>query len=214
MKHCYRCGAEIRDGGYRRVLQTGHSRRVYYGRRRTSVSHSSSEGLRTLCASCAESCDRKAAFEAKAKLVLFCGVAALLGIGYLNQSSKGQASLSVVQQDATSPSRTVQNPDAPTETASIAPPAAPAHEEGIAQPTPMTFPSAGDATILLDPNFPPDAQRVQDRLRALGFSINDPRGVWSKSTDSAIRRFRKSHGLRSEWRWDQSTQTALFAQAR
>jgi hypothetical protein len=214
MRHCFDCGAEIRDVGFRRVVETGRSRRVYSGTRRTSVSRSTSEGLRTLCASCVESRDRRAAFEAKVMLVLICGAAVLLGIAYMSHSTKTQESASVVHLDGPAASSNEQDSHEPTETASITPPAAPANEEvvvpRIAPPTPLI---GGDPS-LLDPNFPPNAERVQDRLRSLGFSVNDPRGVWSKSTDSAVRRFRKSHGLRSDWRWDFSTQTALFVQAR
>jgi peptidoglycan hydrolase-like protein with peptidoglycan-binding domain len=146
-------------------------------------------------------------------LVLICGAAALLGIVYINQPSKGHESLSVVQQAAPAPPSSQQDFQEPTETASITPPAAPAHEEAIPRIAPPTPLMGGDPS-LLNPNFPPDVERVQDRLRSLGFSVIDPRGVWSKSTDSAVRRFRKPLGLRSDWRWDLSTQTALFAQAR
>jgi hypothetical protein len=207
MRHCYRCGAEVLGAGFRRVVETGRGRRVYSGKRRTSVSHSRSEGLRTLCESCAEASDRKAAFETKARVVFFCCVAALLGIGYINQPPKGQESLSAVQQDSPTLSRNQANAPEPTETGSINPSAAPLPEQTNA-------PLIGAPQSLMDPNFSPDAERVQDRLRSLGFPVSDPQGIWSKSTDLAVRRFRKSRGLRSDWRWDVSTQTALFAQAR
>jgi peptidoglycan hydrolase-like protein with peptidoglycan-binding domain len=65
---------------------------------------------------------------------------------------------------------------------------------------------------LLDPNVPADAETIQNRLRSLGFPVNDPRDVWSKGTDRALNRFRKSHGLRTDGRWGLSTQAALFGQ--
>ncbi len=211
MRHCYDCGVEIRDGGHRRVVETGRSRRVYYGTRRTSVARSTSEGRRTLCASCAKSRDTRAAI----KFLFICGAAALLGAGYINRPmNSGESPSMVVQQDASPPPR-VQDSNGPSETASINPPAAPAPETipQTARPSPP-FPLMGGSPSLLDPNLPADAERVQDRLRSLGFSVNDAQGVWSKGTDLAVRRFRKSRGLRSDWRWDLSTQTALFAQAK
>ena len=93
MRHCHTCGAEIRDGGYRRVVQTGANRRVYHGKRGTSVSTATSEGLRTLCKSCADLHDaeeaesfaraqRQAAFQRRAGLVFVCAVLALVAIAY------------------------------------------------------------------------------------------------------------------------------------
>jgi len=58
MQHCYICGASIPGLGYRRVVGTGSSRRTYYGKR-ISFSRSRSEGLRTVCQSCAEQIDRQ-----------------------------------------------------------------------------------------------------------------------------------------------------------
>jgi hypothetical protein len=182
------------------------------------VSHSTSEGLRTVCTSCDERLDyleaekhRKAEIWAGIKLGLFCVIAALAGIAYLNRSPLGEVSASVVE--AGPPAQVKQIVPEPTETGSINPPAATIKDETLARliPPVPTVPPTGDGQHLLDPNFPPDAVRVQDRLRSLGFAVNDPRGVWSKSTDSAVRRFRKSRGLRSDWRWDVSTETALFA---
>jgi hypothetical protein len=216
MRHCYDCGIEVRGAGQRRVVETGRSRRVYSGRRRTSVSHSKSEGCRTLCESCAGSRDQRAAFEARLKFVFICGAAALLGIGYFSQPKKDHESLAVAQQAVSAPPPIPSRSDEPTETASINAQVLPVHHDVNAPLTlsSITSPPVSETQGLLDPNFPPDATRVQDRLRFLGFPISDPRGVWSKTTDLAIGRFRRSRGLRSNWRWDVSTQTALFAQAR
>jgi hypothetical protein len=224
MKHCYRCNAEIRDGGYRRVVQTGHSRRVYRGKRRTSVSHSISEGLRTVCANCDQILDyleekraKEAALWAKIKVAAGCVAAILLGAAYWSNSSKTQGSAEIVHQESPAAPPSEGDSHEPTETASInATPAPSAPEETTVPmaPTAPTLPLIGGDPSLLDPNFPPDAERVQERLRSIGFSVSDPRGLWSKSTDLAIRRFRKSRGLQSDWRWDLSTQTALFAQAK
>jgi hypothetical protein len=224
MKHCYRCGAEIRDGGYRRVVQTGYSRRVYHGTRRTSVSHSRSEGLRTVCTDCDQILDyleakkaKEAALWAKIKLATGCAAAILLGVAYWSHSSKSHESVEIVHLDPPTPPPSERDPHEPTETSSINPTTAPPVREETIEPiapAKPAFPLIGGNPSLLDPNSPPDAERVQDRLQSLGFSVNDPRGLWSKSTDSAVRRFRKSRGLRSDWRWDLSTQTALFAQAR
>jgi hypothetical protein len=218
MRHCHICGVEIRNGGSRRIVQTGRSRREYRGKRRTSMSHSLSEGLRTVCTSCNERLDyleaerdRKAEVWARIRLGLFCAIAALVCIAYLNRSPPSEVSASVVQGER--PAQVKQIVPEPTEIDSINPPAAAIRDEPIAllAPTVPTSPSVGDRRHLLDPNFPPDALRVQDRLQSLGFSLSDPRGEWSKSTDLAVNRFRKSRGLRSDWRWDVSTEAALFA---
>ena len=58
MANCYLCAAKIRDGeGYRRDVVTGRSSRIYVTRH-GGASYSQSQGLRTLCASCAKSLDR------------------------------------------------------------------------------------------------------------------------------------------------------------
>jgi hypothetical protein len=187
MRHCYDCGAEIDGAGFRRTVETGSSRRVYSGRRRTSVSHSTSEGRRTLCATCADSRDRLAAFKAKATLVFVCGAAVLFGFKYFNQSHRQPEPVSIVQQAIPPSSPLPSKFEPPTEPGSINSPGVSSLEETsapLALPAPTPTPNR-EIESLLDPNFRPDAIRVQDRLRLLGFAISDPRGVWSKSTDLA-----------------------------
>jgi hypothetical protein len=170
--------------------------------------------LRTLCTSCNERLDYLAAEQYKKdeiwagiKLATLCAIVALVVLAYLNRSP----SASVVQDER--PAQVKQIVPEPTETGSLRPTVAAIRDEPVVllAPTAPTSPSVGDRQHLLDPNFPPDAVRVQDRLRLLGFSLSDPRGVWSNGTDLAVNRFRKSRGLRSEWRWDVSTEAALFA---
>jgi hypothetical protein len=210
------------------MVQTGASRRRYYGKRRTSVSSSTSEGLRTLCATCAKQYDeeaaskhRQAVFRARAKFALLCGAAALVATALVSQPPKSHEPISSSQQETTKtpsgqeattpPNR--EDSDAPSETGVIGPSPTPVHEETVARVAPATpFPSIGGDPVLMDPNVPADAETIQDRLRSLGFSVTDPRGVWSKGTDLALRMFRRSHGLRTDWRWDLSTQAALFGE--
>jgi hypothetical protein len=59
MADCYNCGANVPKGqGYRREVYTGHSTRIYYGRR-LSGSSGSRYGVRTLCKSCAVRFDKR-----------------------------------------------------------------------------------------------------------------------------------------------------------
>jgi hypothetical protein len=54
MAECYNCGAYIPKGqGYRREVYTGHSNRIYFGRR-LSGSTGNRYGVRTICASCVQ----------------------------------------------------------------------------------------------------------------------------------------------------------------
>jgi hypothetical protein len=168
------------------------------------VTRATSEGPRTLCASCAKSHDRQATFGLVVRLVVFCVVATAIGTAYFGRSQKNGEPVAVIQQveappppgpQASEPPPTVGSIDAPRENA------------------PQVLPPAirGDGN-LLDPNVPADAEAVQNKLRLLGFPVNDPRGVWSKGTDLALQRFRKSRRLRTDWRWDLSTQAALFSE--
>jgi hypothetical protein len=46
MRHCYKCGAEIAGGGFRRAVDTGNSRRRYVSSRgRVSSSNTTHRGL-------------------------------------------------------------------------------------------------------------------------------------------------------------------------
>lgn len=59
MAECYLCGTYIPRGqGFRRVVQTGSSQRVYVGRRMGSSS-GVSQGLRTVCHTCARIMDER-----------------------------------------------------------------------------------------------------------------------------------------------------------
>jgi hypothetical protein len=186
MKHCHFCGAELRDGGHRRVVQTGQSRRDYHGQRRTSVAYSTSQGWRNVCTKCSGELDERAAeearqavFRARMKFGLCCCAALLAGIAYMSQPPKSAKSISVIGQNASAASPLLSNVREPTETASIAPSPTPAPDEAVAPPIPAVpmFPQIEGNQHLLDPNFPPDAERVQVRLRTLGYSISDPPGA-------------------------------------
>ena len=212
MRHCHNCGVEVRDGGHRRVVQTGATRRVYYGKRRTSVTRATSEGPRTLCASCANLHDRQAALGLVVRLIVFGVVVTVLGTAYVRGPQKSGEPVAAIQQVGAPPLSSPQASEAPLTIGSIDAP-----RENVpltvVPVTPQSLPSAirGDG-ILLDPNVPADAEAGQNRLRLLGFLVNDPRGVWSKGTDLALQRFRKSHRLQADWRWDLSTQAALFSE--
>jgi hypothetical protein len=59
MAECYNCGADVPKGqGYRREVYTGHSTRMYYGRR-VSGSTGRRYGMHTLCQSCADRFDKR-----------------------------------------------------------------------------------------------------------------------------------------------------------
>jgi hypothetical protein len=213
MRHCHICGVEVLDGGHRRVVQTGASRRVHYGKRRTSVTRATSEGPRTLCASCAKSHDRQATFGLVVRLVVFCVAATAIGTAYFGRSQKSGEPVAAIQQVEAPPPPGPQASEAPPTVGSIDAPRENAPGVSVVAVTPKSFPPIirGDG-IMLDPNVPADAEAVQNRLRLLGFPVNDPRGVWSKGTDLALQRFRRSRGLRAEWRWDLPTQAALFSE--
>ena len=56
MATCYKCG---RGGAnYRRIVSTGQSNTVYYGKKRTTYSTRNNSGLRTVCEDCAYNIDR------------------------------------------------------------------------------------------------------------------------------------------------------------
>jgi hypothetical protein len=56
MRHCYICDAAIPGEGFRRVVRTGTSNWIHFGKR-VSTSHGERKGLRTVCASCAHFID-------------------------------------------------------------------------------------------------------------------------------------------------------------
>jgi hypothetical protein len=59
MAECYRCGDAVSRGqGYRREVYTGHSSRIYWGRR-VSASSGSRFGVRTVCSRCAGNIDQR-----------------------------------------------------------------------------------------------------------------------------------------------------------
>ena len=59
MAECYNCGANVPKGqGYRREVYTGHTTRMYYGRR-VSGSSGRRYGIHTLCQSCAVGFDKR-----------------------------------------------------------------------------------------------------------------------------------------------------------
>jgi hypothetical protein len=89
MQHCYICGASIPGGGYRRVVETGSSRRTYYGRR-ISWSRSRSEGLRTVCQSCAQQIDKQRRIGCFLQIVAVLFVVGFLAVGGNNNSNDSQ----------------------------------------------------------------------------------------------------------------------------
>jgi hypothetical protein len=91
MAECYNCGANVPKGqGYRREVYTGHSSRMYFGRR-VSSSRGNSYGVRTICSSCAQGmADRKR------KSVAVLGTIFLLLIlaGHFNEKTSNRAASS------------------------------------------------------------------------------------------------------------------------
>jgi hypothetical protein len=83
MADCYRCGTFIPRGqGYRREVYTGHSNRIYFGRR-ISGSTGNRYGVRTICATCAVNFDRSKRNVALFWLAVVGGFFLLGGIGSL-----------------------------------------------------------------------------------------------------------------------------------
>ena len=119
MRHCHNCGVEVRDGGHRRVVQTGATRRVYYGKRRTSVTRATSEGPRTLCASCAKLHDRQAAFGLVVRLIVFGVVVTVLGTAYVRGPQKSGEPVAAIQQVGAPPLSSPQASEAPLTIGSI-----------------------------------------------------------------------------------------------
>lgn len=58
MRHCYLCDQSLPDAAFRRTVCVGNSNRFTWGRSITTSS-TKSQGLRTLCSSCAVSIDTK-----------------------------------------------------------------------------------------------------------------------------------------------------------
>ncbi len=224
MQHCFLCGAEVRDGGHRRMVRTGLSRRRYRGTRRTSVSTTTSTGLRTLCAACAERVDAQARFEAKVAKIKAAAVAVAIGVAAIWWVSHPHPS--------TQPAAVNAVMDTPADLPSPSPVESGAHNHDVAVqdagPQPMT---TGGATpmaqglppwargpdgslVLLNPYIPANAEVIQGRLDALGYHVGDPEGVWSNGSRSALRRFRIARRLGSDWLWDLPTQAALFGVGR
>ncbi len=226
MQHCFNCGTEIRDGGHRRTVQTGRSRRLYRGSRRTSVSTTTSTGLRTLCAACAEEVDAQARFDAKVATIKAVAVAGGIGVAVIwwvthpHPSSQPAAVNAVMDSPtpATSPLSSPVESAAPHQDLAVedaSPP--PATRGAVALTAPALPPWArgpDGSVVLLNPYIPANAAVIQSRLDALGYHVTDPRGLWSDGSRTALRRFRIARRLGSDWLWDFPTQAALFAERR
>jgi hypothetical protein len=85
MRHCYCCDAPIPGDGFRRTVGTSSNKRTYYGKR-VSWSRSKSEGLRTVCLSCAERIDRKNKIDAYIGGLVSLIVIAFIIFGSLNRN--------------------------------------------------------------------------------------------------------------------------------
>jgi hypothetical protein len=96
MPECYSCGASIARGqGYRREVYTGHSSRVYYGRR-FSGSSGNSYGMRTVCGECAKRMADRTVRNTTIALVAFFVFIALGLQGKNKASSRTPASADIV----------------------------------------------------------------------------------------------------------------------
>ena len=230
MQHCFFCGAEIRDGGHRRMVQTGLSRRLYQGRRRTSVATTTSKGLRTLCAACAERVDAQARFEAKVAKIKAAAIAGAIGVAAIWWASQPHptqpAAVNTVMDTraalpSPNPASPLPNPvELGTQTHDVVdadagpPPATIDNGTPTAQGLPPWARGPDGSLVLLNPYIPANAAVIQSRLAGLGYHIGDPEGVWSNGSRLALRRFRVARRLGSDWLWDIRTQAALFAAAR
>ena len=56
-----------------------------------------------------------------------------------------------------------------------------------------------------------NATRVQDRLRALGYTQETPDEIWGARSRAALRDFRRVRGLGGDDTWDAATETALMS---
>ncbi len=224
MQHCFFCGAEISDGGHRRMVQTGLSRRRYRGTRRTSVSTTTSTGLRTLCAGCAERVDADARFQAKVAKVKAAAVAGAIVVAAIWWASRPRPSTqpasvnAVMETPAAVSTPSPVESGAPKQNVEVEHTSPPPAITGGAPPVvpelpPWTIGPDG-LLVLLNPYIPANAEVIQRRLDALGYHVSDPEGVWSQGSRSALRRFRISRRLGSDWLWDLRTQAALFAERR
>jgi len=107
MRHCYICDGPIAGNGFRRTVKTGSSARTYYGRR-ISWSRSRSEGLRTVCQSCAERIDRENRIQGYIAGTVFIIVAGLFLFGSTHKNDTNPADNNApVASVATSPNTPV-----------------------------------------------------------------------------------------------------------
>src|ERR1700687_2206154 len=83
MAECYNCGTAVPRGqGYRREVYTGHSSRIYWGRR-VSGSGGSRFGVRTVCGRCAGNIDKR---KSRNRRLFWGTVGGLLLLGALSHN--------------------------------------------------------------------------------------------------------------------------------
>jgi hypothetical protein len=99
MADCYNCGASIAAGhGYRREVCTGHSSRVYYGKR-ISASSGRICGMRTICGECAQQMADRRVRNATIALVAF---VIFIALGLHDKASNPKTTVSADIVDDTS----------------------------------------------------------------------------------------------------------------
>ena len=104
MAECYECGAGVPSGhGYRREVYTGHSTRIYHGRR-VSGSTGSKYGIRTLCASCAIELDKRRTNRRLFWAAAVLGLILLAALSHDDSSSRTTTSAASIAGPASAPS--------------------------------------------------------------------------------------------------------------
>jgi hypothetical protein len=116
MQHCYVCGASIPGDGFRRVVKTGSGARTYYGRR-ISWSRSRSEGLRTVCQSCAQQIDRERRIGCFLQIAVVLFVVGFLAVSG-NKNSSNNADTKIAAIDTSQESKVGNDGDTSGVTAS------------------------------------------------------------------------------------------------
>jgi DNA-binding helix-hairpin-helix protein with protein kinase domain len=88
------------------------------------------------------------------------------------------------------------------------PDASPQHSSGPG----VTPPNATQTSPALDLLDQLNALRVQERLRALGYTRDTPDGFWGSRSRAALRDFRRTKGLGRDDLWDSETEKALIGE--
>ena len=77
-------------------------------------------------------------------------------------------------------------------------------------PSPSKKTPIESAAVFLDPRKRPDAQKIQARLKELGYYKGRIDGLFGKGSRKALKKFKKDHQLGDNYFWNLETQKALF----